>query len=660
MINAGSFSLTDFTSIDATNYSAVGGNAGNVSINARDHALISESGINSLASLGNAGNIEIKANTIKAENYSFVDSSNFGPGNSGDILFQGNTIFMGTPFIRSQIGAGKAGNINIFAQNSLKIAGIGASGSGITVESFGSGSGVNINIRANSFTLEHGAVLNAVANDTGNGGNIAIAANTIDVNQALINATSFDRGRGGDVMINATESVEITGSGLTILQENVVAPATQNTALFENFKPEDVRNAGFKGILAATISRKGTAAGNIIIDTANLNIKEGGLIATATTGAGAAGNIVIDNSGLLKVEEGLISASTINTGSAGDVELSTAQLLVEGGGQITASSLAAGDGGSLSINATESVELRGIDPSGFVPSSLVVGSQLTSGTGNSGNLILTIKIATNSLTLEKQSGLSAETVASTGGNIQLDVMDLLLLQENSTISTTAGSEGMRADGGNIEINANFVVAMPLENSDITANAFQGKGGSIQIDAQGIFGIAERDLNPNANDINASSDFGVDGNITIMAIGFEPFQVTADPPVNIVKSDEAVARICDPRQKSQDILASTENRNTLTIKGRGTLPSDATESLISDNILIKGQSLAETARAQEQNQSKSQETVFNEAYPPILTSQGAIYPARGMANNHDGTLILTAYPTNMNKRAINNSSPNCVH
>src|SRR3712207_8808007 len=36
------------------------------------------------------------------------------------------------------------------------------------------------------------------------------------------------------------------------------------------------------------------------------------------------------------------------------------------------------------------------------------------------------------------------------------------------------------DGGNININADFVVAVPKEDSDITANAFNGRGGNINI------------------------------------------------------------------------------------------------------------------------------------------------------------------------------------
>ena len=704
-IEAGSFSLTNFTAIDSSNLSTAGGNAGDVTINARDEVLISESGINSVlfnkvGALGNAGNITVNANSIRIEQTSFVDSSNFDLGNSGDISFQANSISMQAPFIRSQIADGEAGDINIVAEDALQIDGAGATTSGITVESFDTGDGGSLNIKANSFDLQRGAILNAIANGEGNGGSINIDVNTMNVDRALINASSFGRGKGGNIQISATESLEIKGSGLAALQGNSIVPATQNSAFFQDFNANDVPNAGFQGILAATITQEGTAAGNINLDTANLNIKEGGLIATATTGVGTAGNITVNVSESLAVKESLITSSTLDTGQAGDIEFNTARFVVEAGGQIAASSLAAGDGGDLTINATEFVELRGTTQNGMIPSSLLVGSQLTSGMGNSGNLKITtsklaisdgaeitastlgmgtagsieinatnsvnlknnasiavnslgggnageLKIFTNSLTLDRQSNLSAETVASQGGNIELEISNLLSLKDNSNISTSAGSESTKANGGNITIDADFVLAFPSGNSDITANAFQGQGGAIQISTEGIFGIAERELNPDSNDINASSDFGLDGSIAIEILNLKTFQETTAPPENIVESEQqVVAGICNPIQTAQNIEAGKQNNSTLTIRGRGRLPDEPTQSLVSDNISLDNQ----ITFANKKSEARKEEVLS-----PIITAQGKIYPARGIARDRDGNLILTAYSPNHKQRNSDNLS-----
>ena len=62
----------------------------------------------------------------------------------------------------------------------------------------------------------------------------------------------------------------------------------------------------------------------------------------------------------------------------------------------------------------------------------------------------------------------------------------MLLRRNSQISTFAGG-----NGGRIAINSPFIVAVPQENSDITANVFSGQGGSVKINATGIFGLVTR-------------------------------------------------------------------------------------------------------------------------------------------------------------------------
>ena len=82
-----------------------------------------------------------------------------------------------------------------------------------------------------------------------------------------------------------------------------------------------------------------------------------------------------------------------------------------------------------------------------------------------------------------------------------------------------------ADGGNVTIDAanGFVVAVPDQNNDILANASQGQGGNINIAVQNIFGLEVRPRSEGPNDIDASSDFGLDGDVTIQTPGIEPDQ-----------------------------------------------------------------------------------------------------------------------------------------
>ena len=130
------------------------------------------------------------------------------------------------------------------------------------------------------------------------------------------------------------------------------------------------------------------------------------------------------------------------TGKGGNVSITTGNLTVRDGGQVTASSLNTSD---------------------------------AKGAGN-------LEIQAKNIFLDNGGKLNAETASGTGGNISLKLENLLLLRRNSQVSATAGIEEKGGDGGNIQIEAPFIIAVPDENSDIRANAYTGNGGKIDITA----------------------------------------------------------------------------------------------------------------------------------------------------------------------------------
>jgi large exoprotein involved in heme utilization and adhesion len=78
----------------------------------------------------------------------------------------------------------------------------------------------------------------------------------------------------------------------------------------------------------------------------------------------------------------------------------------------------------------------------------------------------------------------------------------LQLRRNSIINAEACGSG---NGGNITIDTDILAV--LENSRITANAFQGTGGNITINTQGLF------VAPTSK-ITASSTLGISGVVDI--------------------------------------------------------------------------------------------------------------------------------------------------
>jgi len=192
------------------------------------------------------------------------------------------------------------------------------------------------------------------------------------------------------------------------------------------------------------------------------------------------------------------------------------------------------------------------------------------GTGKAGD----IEIEANSIQLNQQGELITQTQSGDGGNIRLQVDDLLLLRRNSTISTTAGQAGKGGDGGNITIEAGFVTGIPTENSDITANAFEGRGGRIDITTQRIFGLEFRENLTPLSDITASSEFGIDGDYNLEVLNpIDPNQGLIQLPTGLVDAENLIDRSC---QAGGAALASS-----FTITGRGGIPASPLDFLSGD-------------------------------------------------------------------------------
>ena len=234
------------------------------------------------------------------------------------------------------------------------------------------------------------------------------------------------------------------------------------------------------------------------------------------------------------------------------------------------------------------------------------------GTGRGGD----IRLASEVLILDNESLISAETDSNTGGNIGLQIGDILLLRRGSQISTTAGG-----DGGDITISApnGFIVAVPAENSDIRANAVRGRGGDVNITAQGIFGIEPRDKPTDLSDITASSDLGVDGIIQINDLSVDPNQGLAELPSTVVDVSRLVAQGCD-----QPITTGQNPQGEFYNTGRGGIIASPTAVLGSTDIL--------------------EDLQPPEAWQADEPGNGPITEAQGWLRNDAGEVMLVAEPS----------------
>ena len=280
--------------------------------------------------------------------------------------------------------------------------------------------------------------------------------------------------------------------------------------------------------------------------------------------------------------------------------------------------------------------------------------------------------------MDNQGIINATSESGRGGNITLKVEDLLLMRRGSQISASAGTAGAGGDGGNITINApnGFVVAAPLENNDITANAYSGSGGNIKIETLSIFGFVprtgeelERLLKPDdptkldsskldTNDITAFSqqNRSLSGTIQINSPDVDPSKGLVELPVNVVDAQEQIAANCNPGGK----LA----RGSFKATGRGGIASSPTEPLMSNDAVaadwLKLPSEGENRAADFQNGVIQEQgnTEVNAQKSDFVNSSTEIVEAQGWVIDNDGNVVLVAQAPTVTPHSPSPTSTSC--
>ncbi|MEH1909460.1 beta strand repeat-containing protein [Nostoc sp.] len=539
-------------------------------------------------------------------------------GNAGNIQIETGSLFLtnGGTISSSLIeGKGNAGNITINAGDTVKIDGVVKGGTSgldkIAISNLssslvsGEGKGGDIEITTGSLSVTNGAFISGATNGQGNGGNITINARdtvTLDGGENGLfasvgtSAANNSVGNAGDIRINARELFLKNGGGLTAFSSGQgnggnIFIDTRNAVIIDGISGK--KATGVSSSLFAGGVGKG---GDIQIKTNSLTLSNGGLLAASSLGKGNAGDIIInagDAIGIDGVGSNGSSSGVFTTlegeaeGRGGNINLTTGSLFLTNGGIVNASTFSRGNGGNITIDARDRILIADVGTTGS--SSGIFSTVNATAVGNGGNINLTtdslflnnggissssfgqgkagdININSASTRLENKGIIAARTNSGDGGNINLTVNDLLLLRRGSGITTSAGTAQSGGDGGNIDINSRFIIAIPKENSDIAADAFTGIGGNVKINSQGIFGIESRKKPTEKSDITASSELGVAGVISINAPDTRDFQnsFTELPPV--IDTNALIANSCISR-------GTKRQENSFTITGSGALTTN---------------------------------------------------------------------------------------
>ena len=635
------------------------GSTGEINLTAQNLNLTNGGSISSgVSGSGDGGNINLNiADTIRVDGFgllveadgtqteipSEIVSSVSGSGDSGNINIETQNLSLSREgFISvSNTGQGNAGNININV-DSLSITGRGINGN---INGTGNGGNITIDARENisidgsnsdrSFT---GILADINSDGVGEAGNIEINTARLSVNDAFISADVLGSGNGGSIAISATDSLELSNTGL--IQADIFEGATGNGGNLNIETRQLTLNSGSD--ISADILEGATGnGGEIIISTTNsLELSDSSFIsADVTSGTGNGGNINIETGQLTLNSASRISATTFSDGIAGTVTIRANESINLSGtsesfrGGILANALeGSGNGGNVDLVTGElTISDEAIITASNFSSRGVASGGAAPGTGEPGN----INIIADSLSLASAGRIEARTQAETGegANINLEIADSIFLRGNSFISAEALNN---ANGGNLNIDTNFIVAFPNGNNDIIASAEQGNGGNININAESLFGIGEGNQRDSRNDIDASSEFNLNGNVTIDTLDIDPIQGATELPSNVIVPEQTVAQACTANN-------GTTAMSSLTINGKGGIPAAPDLPLNSQNIAIESSSSNSNVSASPQ---------------PITTSQGKIQPARGIKVTESGEVVLTAYRTDNWGERVPQGARNC--
>jgi filamentous hemagglutinin family protein len=411
-----------------------------------------------------------------------------GPGTSGTLTVDASQVDLSagatiTSFVRGEVsgislpgaGTGQAGDVTVTARDRVNLTGVGINGSGAAISSatVGAGNAGNVSVSSPRVTIQGGAGISSgvsLGNSSGGGP-----------------LPGTGQGNGGNVVVRASEFVEVNGvSPVAVLSSSIStytfgqgnAGTTQVVAPVVN-----VRNGA--AINSATVATGN--AGQILLETDALTVSgvaTNGLRARVTANAeildpvlqalyglpavptGDTGELVINTQQLAVTDGGTITVQHEGIGDAGQLEINADSIFLSNQGSLTANT-AFGGGGNLNLLARRGLVMR--------YGSLI--SAEAGGAGNGGNITINAPVIAGF----ENSDIIANAVQGNGGNINITTQGIFGLEFRPQLTPendiTASSQfGVN---GTVEINEfsldpdTGIVELPAGLADTSDQIAQG-------------------------------------------------------------------------------------------------------------------------------------------------------------------------------------------
>lgn len=596
--------------------------------------------------LQNLGNIQLSQQTA-------VDATGDG---GGDIQITARNLKLtnGSVVETSTLGSNLGGNLTVNVLENVLLSGVYGSqnfpgGFYAQAEENATGAAGDITINTPLLQIENGAQVSVVTKGEGRVGNLTVNADTVKLTQN--SANQFPTAIGIQVRGSTDATTKLVINTRVLYLENgaLISTDTLNSGNGANLIVNATDSVQLINSSALTSQAFAAgSAGNLIINTPLLRLDNGAYVSAGTGGAGKGGNLTVNTSnGAVELTNFSYLFTQQDTegasGAAGDLTINTRTLQVLDGSQISASTFGIGNGGSVSIDAVD-VKILGDDSAigaiagenseGRAGEVTINTNRLiakdkakvlvrSNGQGNAGSLNLNA----NSILLDNNAVFTADTRSvnadqnSPQANINVR-SNSLILRLGSNIK--ANATGADVIGGNINIDSGVLAA--FENSDITANSDESRGGQVKIITQGIFGAQFRNLpSSQTSDITAIGKTpDLSGTVQVTTPDVDPSKGLVPLTLDVVD----VARLVD-----DNICARTAN-SSFTVTGRGGISPSPNNSL-SSNSSWEDWRMSEASK-QPRNVTVRDTHISNTSSP----TPNQFVEAQTWVIDKDGSVVLT--------------------
>ncbi|WP_424097084.1 filamentous hemagglutinin N-terminal domain-containing protein [Moorena producens] len=353
------------------------GNGGSLTVNASEVQVIGPEFLSSLSTqtqgTGKAGNLSITTGKLLIQDGSEVNAATFGDGDGGSLSVNASKVQVigksangQSPsglFVTASDSIGNAGDLSITTSELLV-----EDGGQVSASTFGEGNGGTLSVDATDSVQVIGrtadgrfpSALFTQTEGKGNARELKITTGELIVSDgAVVSAGTVGQGNGGNLTVNASESVQVIGTGTSADGEfpSGLFTEAQRTGKAGEFLKitTDKLIISDGAIVSARSIQQDSSAGEVKINANSIFLDNNSRITAET--AGKKGNIILEARDIRLLDESNINTNAQNT-DGGNIFIDTDTLVGLGNSDITANALKAkgdnvtiGEGGRVEINA---------------------------------------------------------------------------------------------------------------------------------------------------------------------------------------------------------------------------------------------------------------------------------------------------------------------